>query len=212
MSSEPTTVDREEETAGLSIAIGAAIPSIGLRASDGYLLNLRSFVSRQPVACLFFAAPTAEGAQRRRGTQVAEALAAGRRRLASAGIAVVGVTCDNEAQQAAWISETGFPYLLFSDERRTAVSLLGIPLSHDGANHNVERPWILVVGADGLLKAALRDPEPEYAADLVLAAVRRAEGGDADEGPDVEAEPTAGAEPDDAASGSSAGSPHPPSA
>lgn len=208
MSSEPTTIDQEEETDGLSVAIGAAVPSIGLRASDGYLLNLRSYVSRQPVGFLFFAAPTADGAQRRRGTQVAEALAAGRRRLASAGVAVVGVTCDNEAQQAAWISETGFPYLLFSDERRTAVSLLGIPLSHDGANHNVERPMILVVGVDGLLKAVLRDPEPDYAADLLLAALRRAEGADADESPEADA----AADEEDAPDGSAAGGADPASA
>jgi peroxiredoxin len=180
MSSEPTTVDREEDSTGLSVAIGEPVPSIGLRASDGYLLNLRSYVERQPVAFLFFAAPTADGAQARRGTRVAEVLAAARRRLTAAGIAVAGITCDNERQQADWIRETGFPYLLFSDERRSAVSVLGIGVSRDGENHNVGNPWILVVGADGLLKAALRDPEPEYAADLVLAAVRRADGADDD--------------------------------
>jgi peroxiredoxin len=176
MSSESTIVDREEASAGLSVAVGAPIPSIGLRASDGYLLNLRSYVKRQPVALVFFAAPTAEGAQLRRGTKVAESLAAAHRRLSAAGIAVVGVTCDNERQQAEWIAATSFPYLLFSDERRAAVSVLGIPVSQDGENHNVEQPWILVVGADGLLKAVLRDPDPEYVADLVLAAVRRSLG------------------------------------
>ena len=44
MSSEPTTAEVEEDSTGLSVAIGAPIPSVGLRASDGYLLNLRSFV------------------------------------------------------------------------------------------------------------------------------------------------------------------------
>jgi peroxiredoxin len=180
MSSERATTDREEASTGLSVAIGAPIPSVGLRASDGYLLNLRSYVGRQPVALVFFAAPTAEGAQQRRGAKVAESLAAARRRLAAAGIAVAGITCDNERQQAEWIRETGFPYLLFSDERRSAVSVLGVPVSRDGENHNVERPWILVAGADGLLKAVLRDPDPDYAADLVLAAVRRSEGLDED--------------------------------
>ena len=182
MSSEPTTAEVEEDSTGLSVAIGAPIPSVGLRASDGYLLNLRSFVGRQPVALCFFAAPTASGAQRRRGEKVADSLADAQPAFASAGIAVVGITCDNERQQAEWITARSFPYLLFSDERRSAVSLLGIPLSHDDQNHNVERPWILVVSRDGLVQAVLRDPDPEYAADLVLAAARRA-GGSADEAP-----------------------------
>jgi peroxiredoxin len=174
MSSEPASAEIEEDSTGLSVAIGAPIPSVGLRASDGYLLNLRSFVGHQPVALCFFAGPTADGAQRRRGEKVADSLSAARPRLTASGIAVVGITCDNERQQAEWIKDTSFPYLLFSDERRSAVSVLGIPLSHDDENHNVERPWILVVGRDGLLQAVLRDPDPEYAADLVLAAARRA--------------------------------------
>ncbi len=179
MSNEPGTIETEEEPTGLSIRIGDPVPSVGLRASDGYLLNLRSFVSRQPAAIVFFAAPTAEGAQRRRGTRIAEGLAAARSRFDEAGIAVVGVTCDNAQQQTAWITETAFPYLLFSDERRSAVFALGIPLSVDGENHNVEQPWILVVGRDGRLIAVLRDPDPEYAADVVLAAARRSQGSDA---------------------------------
>ncbi len=193
MSSEPTNVESAEESTALSVAIGAPMPSIGLRASDGYLLNLRSFVQRQPVALAFFAGPTAEGAQRRRGDRVAESLASARRRFASAGMAVVGITCDNERQQAEWIAATGFPYLLFSDERRAAVSMLGIPVSHDGDNHNVEHPWILVVSRDGLLQAVLRDPDPDYAADLVLAAARRAEGVDEETDGAPAADETAGA-------------------
>lgn len=201
MSSEPTTVEAEEDSTGLSVAIGAPIPSVGLRASDGYLLNLRSFVGRQPVALCFFAAPTADGAQRRRGEKVADSLDAARRRFAASGLAVVGITCDNERQQAEWIAARSFPYLLFSDERRTAVSILGIPLSHDGENHNVEPPWILVVGQDGLLQAVLRDPDPEYAADLVLAAARRAEGLD-DEPPAAEDAPPSAPAPEAATAGS----------
>ncbi len=192
MSSEPTTAEAAEDSTGLPIAIGAPIPSVGLRASDGYLLNLRSFVGRQHVALLFFAGPTAEGAKGRRGERVADSLAAAQRRFETAGIAVVGITCDNERQQAEWIAARSFPYLLFSDERRTAVSILGIPLSHDGENHNVERPWILVVAPDGLMRAVLRDPEPEYAADVVLAAVRRADGLDDDRPDPRDAAPPAG--------------------
>lgn len=177
-----TTLDEEPEAdvSGLAARMGDPIPSVGLRASDGYLLNLRSFVGKQPVVFLFFAAPTAEGPQARRGTRLAEALAAGARRFGAAGIAVVGITCDNEAQQRDWIAEHRFPYLLFSDERRSAVDLLGIPLTNSGRNFNVARPVILVVGRDGLLDAIIWDPEPEYVVDIVLAAVRRAEGADPD--------------------------------
>lgn len=190
---DPAVTGAEDPAGALAVRVGDPIPSIGLRASDGYLLNLRSFVTRQPAVFLFFAGPTAQGEQRQRGTQVAESLAATREQLASAGAAVVGVTCDNERQQAAWIEEQGFPYLLFSDERRSAVQNLGIPVSGDGDNMNVERPVVLVVGRDGMLRAVFRDPDPAYAADIVLAAVRRAEG--LDPGPSSPAEPSAPAEP-----------------
>jgi peroxiredoxin len=175
-----TDGDLDAEVPGLAVSVGDPIPSIGLRASDGYLLNLRSFVGKQPVALLFFAAPTADGTQARRGNRVAESLAAGARRLAAAGVAVVGVTCDNERQQTEWIAERHWPYLLFSDERRSAVERLGIPLSVSGKNYNVARPLFLIVGRDGLLDAVILDPEPEYVVDIVLAAVRRAEGRDPD--------------------------------
>ena len=170
----------DADVPGLAVKVGDPIPSVGLRASDGYLLNLRSFVGKQPVALLFFAAPTAAGAQARRGTRLAESLATGARRLAAAGVAVVGVTCDNERQQKNWMAEHRWPYLLFSDERRSAVDRLGIPLSEADGNYNVARPVFLIVGRDGLLDAVIQEPEPEYVVDIVLAAVRRAEGRDPD--------------------------------
>jgi len=179
---EATSRDEELEAdvPGLAVSVGDPVPSVGLRASDGYLLNLRSFVGKQPVALLFFAAPTTSGAQARRGNRLAESLAGGSRRLAAAGVAVVGVTCDNERQQADWIAEHRWPYLLFSDERRSAVERLGIPLTVSGRNYNVARPVFLIVGQDGLLDAIILDPESEYVVDIVLAAVRRAEGRDPD--------------------------------
>jgi peroxiredoxin len=179
--------ESDADVPGLAVSVGDPVPSVGLRASDGYLLNLRSFVGKQPVAFLFFAAPTASGTQARRGNRLAESLAGGSRRLAAAGIAVVGVTCDNERQQTDWIAEHRWPYLLYSDERRSAVERLGIPLTVSGRNYNVERPIFLIVGQDGLLDAIILDPEPEYVVDIVLAAVRRAEGRD----PDLVDAPTA---------------------
>jgi len=171
----------EAEVPGLTVGIGDQVPSVGLRASDGYLLNLRSFVGKQLAVFVFFAAPTAEGVQRRRGTRLAETLAGGARRLAAAKVAVVGITCDSEEQQHNWIEERHFPYLLFSDERRSAVERLGIPLTEANRNYNVARPIVLVVGRDGRIAAIIADPEPDYAVDIVLAAVRRAEGRDEDE-------------------------------
>ena len=44
----------------LKVKIGDQVPSVGLRASDGYLLNLRSLVGKQPAIVLFFGAPTRE--------------------------------------------------------------------------------------------------------------------------------------------------------
>jgi peroxiredoxin len=170
----------ETATSGLKVKVGDMIPSVGLRASDGYLLNLRSFTGKQAVAYLFFAAPTAEGAQRRRGTRLAEAFAAAYQRLQAAGIEVIGVSCDSESQQAAWIEEHRIPYLLFSDERRSAMELLGIPITEVDGNFNVARPLVIVVNDAGQIVTILQDPDPEFAADIVLAAVRRAaEGGEA---------------------------------
>jgi peroxiredoxin len=182
MTAEDTGLDEEldADVPGLAVKVGDPIPSVGLRASDGYLLNLRSFVGKEPVALLFFAAPTATGGQERRGTRLAESLAGGARRLGAAGIAVVGVTCDNEQQQTDWIGEHRWPFLLFSDERRSAVERLGIPLTVSGHNYNVARPVFLIVGRDGQVDAIIADPEPEYVVDIVLAAVRRAEGRDPD--------------------------------
>jgi peroxiredoxin len=175
-----TDEDSDAEVPGLAVSVGDPVPSVGLRASDGYLLNLRSFVGKHPVALLFFAGPTAEGTQARRGNRLAESLGGGARRLAAAGVAVVGVTCDNERQQTDWIADHRWPYLLFSDERRSAVERVRIPLSVSGRNYNVERPVFLIVGRDGLVDAVILDPEPEYVVDIVLAAVRRAEGRDPD--------------------------------
>ena len=52
-------------------------------------------------------------------------------RLVAAGVAVVGVTCDNERQQTDWIAEHRWPHLLFSDERRLAVGATGYPAERE---------------------------------------------------------------------------------
>jgi peroxiredoxin len=143
------------------LKFGDMLPSVGLRASDGYLLNLRSFVTKQPAAFLFFGAPTLKGAGRRRGLKAIEALVAGYAQLTEAGIAVVGVSCDSEQQQTDFAAANALPFLLFSDERRTAVELLGIDTVADGANVNVARPVAIAVDRDGLVRAVIDRIEPE---------------------------------------------------
>ena len=63
-------------TAALNVQVGDPIPSIGLRATDGYLLNLRSWVGKSPVAHLFFAGPSLSGVSRTVGEALAERLGA----------------------------------------------------------------------------------------------------------------------------------------
>ena len=70
------------------LTVGDPLPSVGLRATDGFLLNLRSYVTKQAAVFLFFGAPTLKGAGRRRGLKAIEALVAGFERLREAGIAV----------------------------------------------------------------------------------------------------------------------------
>jgi peroxiredoxin len=155
----------------LSIAVGDPLPSVGLRATDGYLLNLRSFVTRQPAVFLFFGAPTLSAAARRRGTKAIDALVAAHEKLHEAGIAVVGVSCDSEEQQREYAATTKLPFLLFSDERRSAVEMLGIDTVADGSNINVARPVAIGVDRDGIIRAIIDKVDPEHLADDLLRAL-----------------------------------------
>ncbi len=155
----------------LKLAVGDPLPSVGLRATDGYLLNLRSFVTKQPAVTLFFGAPTLSGAGRRRGLKAIEALAKGYERLHEAGIAVVGVSCDSEEQQTKFVEEHQLPFLLLSDERRSAVEVLGIPTVADGENVNVVQPVALVVDRDGIVRAIIERVDPDALVDQVIQAL-----------------------------------------
>jgi peroxiredoxin len=152
----------------LTVRVGDPLPSVGLRATDGYLLNLRSFATKQPAVFLFFGSPTMEGAARRRGLQAAQGLAADHDRLQEAGIAGVGVSCDSEEQQRDFVAKAGLPYLLFSDERRSAVELLGIPTVAKGTNVNVARPIAIAVDRDGIVRAIIDRVDPEGLVDRVI--------------------------------------------
>lgn len=155
----------------LKLAVGDPLPSVGLRASDGYLLNLRTFVTKQPVVILFFGAPTLSGAGRRRGLKAIEALANGYERLHQAGIAVVAISCDSEEQQTKFVEEHRLPFLLLSDERRSAVEVLGVETVADGENVNVVQPVALVVDRDGIGRAIIERVDPDSLVDQVIQAL-----------------------------------------
>jgi peroxiredoxin len=155
----------------LKLAVGDPLPSVGLRATDGYLLNLRSFVTKQPAVILFFGAPTLSGVGRRRGLKAIEALVNGYERLHQAGIGLVGVSCDSEEQQAKFLEERKLPFLLLSDERRSAVEVLGIETVAEGENVNVVHPVALVVDRDGFVRAIIERLDPDALVDQVIQAL-----------------------------------------
>ena len=155
----------------LKLAVGDPLQSVGLRATDGYLLNLRSFVTKQPALVLFFAAPTLTGAARRRGLKAIEALATGHQQLREAGVAVVGVSCDSVEQQAEFAAQQKLPFLLLSDERRSAVEVVGIPTVADGDNINVAQPVALAVDRDGIVRAIIERVDPDTLAEQAIQAL-----------------------------------------
>lgn len=155
----------------VNVSVGDSLPSVGLRATDGYLLNLRSFVTKQPAVFLFFGAPTHTGAARRRGLKAIEAIAAGHERLTEAGIAVAAVSTDSEQQQTDFARKHELPFLLLSDERRTAVAVLGIETVAVGDNVNVASPVALAVDRDGVIRAVIDPVEPEAIVDQAMRAL-----------------------------------------
>ena len=155
----------------LKLTVGDPLPSVGLRATDGYLLNLRSWVTKQPTVLLFFGGPTMTGAARRKGLKTVEALAAGFDRLREAGIAVEAISCDSEEQQTEFATKHTLPFLLLSDERRSAVEMLGIDTVADGENVNVAQPIAIAVDRDGIIQAVIERVEPDALVDQVMRAL-----------------------------------------
>jgi peroxiredoxin len=155
----------------MKLAPGDPIPSVGLRATDGYLLNLRSWVTKQPAVILFFGAPTLAGAARRNGQKAVEALAAGYDRLREAGIAVAAVSTDSEQQQTDFATSQKLPFLLYSDERRSAVEMLGIETVAKGDNVNVAQPVAIAVDRDGIIRAVIGRVEPDALVDQLMRAL-----------------------------------------
>ena len=156
--------------AGLKVKIGDPMPSVGQRATDGYLLNLRSLVGKKPLILVFFGGPTLKGAARERGNAMAETLKEAYRRLDKQDVAVIGVTTDNEQQQKSYVAELGLPYLLFSDERRIAVEVLGIPTTNQRGNVNAD-PTAFAVGVDGTILDIVEQAAPKGLVARLLEAI-----------------------------------------
>ncbi|HET7140944.1 MAG TPA: redoxin domain-containing protein [Candidatus Limnocylindria bacterium] len=156
--------------AGLRVAAGDQMPSVGLRATDGYLLNLRTFVGKQPSVVVFFAGPSLHGARREEGDAMARALADAYPRLQRGGIGLVAVTTDSERQQAEYVEALKLPYLLYCDERRTAVELLGIPTRSERGNVNAE-PTAFALAVDGTILDVVPRAEPRGLVARLLEAI-----------------------------------------
>jgi len=157
-------------TAGLKVQIGDQLPSVGLRATDGYLLNLRSFVGKRPALIAFFAGPSLKGAARERGDALALALKEAYPRLERSNVGLVAVTTDSERQQAAYVEELQLPYLLYCDERLIAVNLLGIPTRTMGGSINAE-PTAFAVGIDGTILDIVEQATPKGLVARLLEAI-----------------------------------------
>ena len=155
---------------GLTVGIGDQMPSVGLRATDGYLLNLRSFVDKRPSIVIFFGGPSLRGTARERGDALATALRDAHARIERAGVGLVVVTTDSEQQQAAYVAELELPYLLFSDERRTASAALGIPTHSERGNVNAE-PTAFAVATDGSILDVVERAEPKGLVGRLLEAI-----------------------------------------
>lgn len=156
---------------GLTVQIGDPMPSVGLRATDGYLLNLRTFVGKRPSIVVFFAGPSLKGAARQRGDALATTLREAFPRLERAGVGVVVVTTDAERQQQAYVAELELPYLLYSDERRTACAMLGIPTRNDRGNINAE-PTAFALATDGTILDIVERAEPKGLLARLLESIR----------------------------------------
>ena len=156
--------------AGLRVAVGEQMPSVGLRATDGFLLNLRTFVSKRPSIVVFFAGPSLRGARRAQGDLLARTLADASPRLEREGVGLIAITTDSERQQADYVAELELPYLLYSDERRAAVDLLGVPTKSERGNINAE-PTAFAMSTDGVILDIVPRAEPRGLVARLLEAI-----------------------------------------
>jgi peroxiredoxin len=129
-------------------------------------------VSKTPVAHVFFAGPTLSGAARTEADVLARELAAAVPRLDAAGIAVAGITTDNERQQKDYATELNLPFLLLSDERLIASQALGVPVAEKRGNTNVAQPVLIGVDETGLVRGIYHKPDPRLVAAIILETFR----------------------------------------
>jgi peroxiredoxin len=78
---------------------------------------------------------------------------------------------DSEQVQAEYAAKNELPFLLLSDERRSAVELLGIETVAEGENVNVARPIALAVDRDGVVQAVIDPVDPDGLVDRAIRAL-----------------------------------------
>jgi peroxiredoxin len=103
--------------------------------------------------------------------QAIEAVVKGYERLREAGIAVVAISADSEEQQTEFAKGHELPFLLMSDERRSAIELLGIETVASGKNVNVAKPIAIAVDVDGFVRAILDPIDPDTLVDSAIRAL-----------------------------------------
>ncbi|CAN5757750.1 hypothetical protein BH20CHL8_BH20CHL8_01290 [soil metagenome] len=81
---------------------------------------------------------------------------------------MAAISCDSEQQQIEFVAEHSLPFLLLSDERRSAVGILGIPTMSQRENVNVARPVVIAVDREGIVRAVIARVEPQYLVEQVM--------------------------------------------
>jgi peroxiredoxin len=81
------------------------------------------------------------------------------------------VSTDSEEQQTAFSAKHELPFLLLSDERRTAVGLLRIETVAEGENVNVRRPVAIAVDRDGIIRDVVDPVDPEALVERAMRAL-----------------------------------------
>ncbi|HLE59493.1 MAG TPA: redoxin domain-containing protein [Candidatus Limnocylindria bacterium] len=130
-------------SAGLRVTEGQPMPSVGLRATDGVLMNLRSFVGKRPSIVVV----AGEGPSR---DALLVALSEICVRLDIAGVGLLVVSTHSERRQRELIDELKLCFAMLSDERRSAAATLGV----------ADDPVAFAVSADGVILDIVERPEP----------------------------------------------------
>ena len=157
--------------AGLRVAIGDQMPSVGLRATDGYLLNLRTFVGKRPAIIVFFAGPSLRGAKRAQGDLMAMTLAEAFPRLERSGRRPDRSDHRLGARSRPLTSPSwSCPTCCSATSGGRRWTCLGIPTRNERGNINAE-PTAFAVSIDGTVLDVVPRAEPRGLVARLLEAI-----------------------------------------